>query len=262
MAVLVVNNTNIVIETAGDQTRNDRRKVKPWLRRRCRTAAGGIPAAKANRRSARPHPARRLLGRVGGGLPLSGGQAIHRFQMQLHFVPVGISRSIASAALAGVGDLFRLPGGILRGPGPGRGNRQIAKRSPAHRQRVSGRAATIAGAAVRAPPERQGLSPVRAGERLHQFSISEDVDGWKTDGAAAGSDADAVRSRREHRQIAGWLGITRRAVLYRLQNARNRRGETKPSHRRSNVPRCKVRLYAASQMTAESAGEILGMEEL
>jgi DNA-binding CsgD family transcriptional regulator len=63
-------------------------------------------------------------------------------------------------------------------------------------------------------------------------------------------------------QIADWLGITRRAVLYRLRNARNRRGEITPSRRRSNVPRGKVRLYAASQMTAESTSEILGMEEL
>jgi DNA-directed RNA polymerase specialized sigma24 family protein len=59
-------------------------------------------------------------------------------------------------------------------------------------------------------------------------------------------------------QIAAWLGISRRAVLHRLRNARRRGGVASSE---GGTARQRVRLLAASQMAGDGGAEHLNMDE-
>ncbi len=83
---------------------------------------------------------------------------------------------------------------------------------------------------------------------------------------------EVLRLRHEHGatldQIASWLRISRRAVLYRLQCARKRtRGEEglKPPGELKPVAakqRFRTRRYLASQLTAGPGGRTLPLDDL
>ena len=66
-------------------------------------------------------------------------------------------------------------------------------------------------------------------------------------------------------QIAQWLKISRRAVLARLRNARRRSEEVGvafANFRAAMPARLKSRMYSASQMSGNSEGGGLKMEDL
>jgi len=70
-----------------------------------------------------------------------------------------------------------------------------------------------------------------------------------------------MRLRYEHGatfgQIAAWLKISRRAVLYRIRNARRRLGELP---RQSAISR--QRTYNASQISVAARNSTLNLDEL